>query len=146
MESNPFSVVAFEPSHILEARALWERSEGVGLSEADERHSIAAFLTRNPGLSHIALQEGKVVGTVLCGHDGRRGLIHHLVVSSSCRRLGIGRLLLRQGLSSLSGAGIQKAHLLVFRSNASGLAFWRSVGAEERSSMALFSLVTENAG
>jgi ribosomal protein S18 acetylase RimI-like enzyme len=140
------SVVAFEPSHIPEARALWERAEGVGLSEADEPQSLAAFLARNPGLSLVALQEGKVVGTVLCGHDGRRGLIHHLVVSSSCRRKGVGRLLLSQSLSALGRAGIQKAHLLVFKSNASGLAFWRAVGAEERSSMALFSLVTENAG
>jgi hypothetical protein len=45
-------------------------------------------------------------------------------------------------LEALGRAGFQKAHLLVFKSNASGLAFWRAVGAEERTSMALFSLAT----
>ncbi len=125
---------------------LWEQTEGVGLSSADEHPALAAFLARNPGLSFVALQEGRVVGTVLCGHDGRRGLIHHLVVSPSCRRLGVGRQLLDRGLSALFAADIQKAHLLVFKSNTEGLAFWRAVGAEERSSVALFSLATENAG
>jgi len=137
-----FVVAAFEPVHIEKARALWEASEGVGLSAADEPQALEAFLSRNPGLSLIALDAGKIVGTVLCGHDGRRGLIHHLVVAETQRRQGLGRLLLNQGLRALREAGIQKCHLLVFKSNAAGLAFWRSVGAEERLSMALFSMPT----
>jgi len=147
MSSVPSVVIAeFMPQHITPARALWEKSEGVGLSEADESQPLSAFLERNPGLSLVATQGSAVVGTVLCGHDGRRGLIHHLVVAESHRRQGLGRQLLAGGLSALRSAGIQKAHLLVFKSNASGLAFWRSVGAEERSSIALFSLATQNAG
>jgi len=136
----------FLPQHILPARALWEKSEGVGLSEADEPQALVAFLERNPRLSLVALQGSAIVGTVLCGHDGRRGLIHHLVVAESHRCRGIGRRLLAGGLAGLRSAGIQKAHLLVFKSNAGGLAFWRSVGAEERTAIALFSVATQNAG
>jgi len=142
----PPSVAQFEPQHIEQARALWQRSEGVGLSGADEPHSLAAFLSRNPALSFVASQGEQIIGTILCGHDGRRGLIHHLVVAASHQRQGIGRKLLRQGLAALREAGIQKCHLLVFRSNASGMAFWRAVGAEERLSVALFSVSTENGG
>ena len=141
-----FTVSAFEVPHIPAARALWERSEGVGLSGADDPHELQAFLARNPGLSFVALQSGEVVGTVLCGHDGRRGLIHHLVVSAGQQRQGIGRRLLQAGLRALRGAGIQKCHLLVFKANATGLAFWRAVGAEERTTMTLFSLATDHGG
>ncbi|WP_077037590.1 GNAT family N-acetyltransferase [Pelomonas sp. KK5] len=146
MPESLVSFVAFEPSHIAPARSLWDGSEGVGLSSADEPPALRSFLLRNPGLSFVALQADQVVGTVLCGHDGRRGLIHHLVVAPGNRRQGIGRVLLRRGLAALFSEGIQKTHLLVFKSNASGLAFWRSVGAEERTSLALFSLATQNAG
>ncbi|RQP22565.1 GNAT family N-acetyltransferase [Piscinibacter terrae] len=139
----PIAITSFEPSHIPQARALWQQSDGVGLSSADEPPALSAFLARNPGLSFVAWREGEVVGTILCGHDGRRGLIHHLVVAESCRRLGLGRLLLRHGLSGLAREGIEKAHLLVFQSNESGKAFWRTVGAEDRSSvLALFSIAT----
>ncbi len=136
------SVTEFVSSHIMPARALWVRLEGVGLSGADEPHALAAFLARNPGLSFVAQQGGDLVGTVLCGHDGRRGLIHHLAVAAEHQRQGLGRRLLDRGLAALSAAGIEKCHLLVFRSNAAGLAFWRAVGADERVSIALFSLAT----
>jgi len=127
------------------ARALWERTPGAGLSAADEAPAIEAFLLRNPGLSHVALQGGQLVGTILCGHDGRRGLIHHLVTAPDHRRQGLGRALLQHGLRSLHGAGIDKCHLMVFRNNAEGLAFWRRVGAQERVELGLYSMPTRGA-
>jgi len=138
------SVESFEQRHISQARALWQRSEGVGLSAADEPDALAAYLARNPGLSCVAVHGEHVVGTVLCGHDGRRGFIHHLVVAPAQQRKGIGRQLLHRGLAALREAGIEKCHLLVFKSNEPGRAFWHSVGAEERSHLSLFSLSTEN--
>jgi predicted N-acetyltransferase YhbS len=84
---------------------LWERSEGVGLSAADERAPIDAFLKRNPKLSFVAAAGDELIGTVLCGHDGRRGLIHHLVVAPEHRRRGVGAALLKSGLVALRGAG-----------------------------------------
>lgn len=141
-----YSISTFEPGHIAQARELWLRSEGVELGSADEPPALEAFLNRNPGLSLVALQAGEVIGTVLCGHDGRRGLIHHLAVDSGRQRQGIGRQLLESGLRALSAAGIQKCHLLVFKTNKGGMAFWRAVGGEERISIALFSFPTANRG
>jgi N-acetylglutamate synthase len=136
----------FEQTDYLNARALWERTEGVGLSAADEPEAIGTFLARNPSLSFVATIDEQIIGTILCGHDGRRGLIHHLVTAQSHRRRGIGTALLRHGLQALRRDGIDKCHLLVFRSNEAGLAFWRKVGAEERVSIALFSMLTNNGG
>lgn len=137
---------AFDESDYLQARTLWERTPGVGLSEADAPEAIKAFLARNPGTSFVALDGSVLVGTVLCGHDGRRGLIHHLVTAPSHRRRGIASALLRAGLKALRGCGIDKCHLLVFRSNEDGLKFWRAVAAHERTELSLFSLTTDDAG
>lgn len=124
------------------ALALWERTPGVGLSEADAEGPVAVYLRRNPGLSLVALVGGELAGTVLCGHDGRRGLIHHLVTDAAHRRQGIGRRLLGGAIAGLRGAGIGKCHLLVYRDNAEGVAFWRAVGAAERVELTLFSMTT----
>ena len=52
---------------------LWRRTGGVGLNESGTRRVIAAYLRRNPRLSFVAEKDGRIIGAVLCGHDGRRG-------------------------------------------------------------------------
>lgn len=125
-----------------QALALWESMDGVGLSGADSLENIARFLRRNPGLSFVATNDDAVVATILCGHDGRRGLIHHLAVASAHRRKGLGRALVTHALTALRHDGIQKCHLLVFHQNAEGRAFWQRIGADERTTLGLFSLTT----
>jgi ribosomal protein S18 acetylase RimI-like enzyme len=128
-----------------QARQLWESMEGVGLSDADSLENIARFLERNPSLSFVAVDGDSVVATVLCGHDGRRGLIHHLAVASAYRQRGLGRALVAHALAALRDQKIQKCHLLVFRENTSGRAFWERIGAEERVALTTFSLATADA-
>jgi ribosomal protein S18 acetylase RimI-like enzyme len=135
----------FENSDYARARALWEATPGIGLSNADAPAAIQAFLERNPGTSFVAVDGEVLVGTILCGHDGRRGLIHHLVTASTHRHMGVGTSLLRAGLKALRERGIDKCHLFVFRSNDAGLSFWRAVAAQERTELALFSLATDDA-
>ena len=134
----------FSPSDYPAARKLWQATPGVGLSAADECAPIEKFLSRNPGLSFVAYDGDELVGTILCGHDGRRGLIHHLVSAQSHRRRGLARQLLQSARDGLRGAGIEKCHLLVFQSNQDGLAFWRAVAATERRELALFSISTNS--
>ena len=139
----PIHLRPFQTSDYVQARSLWEATAGVGLSDADEQEPINAFLRRNPGTSFVAYDGDELVGTILCGHDGRRGLVHHLVTASSHRRQGIATMLLNRGLHALRDAGIAKCHLLVFRSNSEGLAFWRASRAQERIELTLFSLGTD---
>lgn len=138
-----FDVREFRPEDHAQAHALWESIDGVGLSGADSFENIARFLERNPGLSFVATDDGVVFATILCGHDGRRGLIHHLAVSPAHRRRGVGRELVSKSLAALRRDGIQKCHLLVFHQNSDGREFWKRVGAEERLTLGLFSLSTE---
>ena len=124
------------------AMALWQRTPGVGLSAADGREAIAAYLARNLGSSFVAERDGVLVGTLLCGHDGRRGLIHHLVTDPALRRQGVARALVQRGLQALRAQGIDKCHLMVFDDNTEGQAFWASIGGQRRDELRLFSLTT----
>ncbi|KAA3664690.1 MAG: GNAT family N-acetyltransferase [Chloroflexi bacterium] len=121
------------------AIALWRQSEGVGLSSADEKPAIAKYLARNPGMSFVAFYENQLVGAILCGHDGRRGYIHHLAVHPEFRRSGIGQQLVAHGLSALAEAGIDKCHLFIFHKNESGKAFWESIGYSLRMDIQIMS-------
>jgi ribosomal protein S18 acetylase RimI-like enzyme len=123
--------------------ALWRATEGIGLSEADERGAIAAYLARNPGLSMVALRAEALVGAVLCGHDGRRGYIHHLAVVPAERGRGLGRTLAERCLLGLGALGIGKANIVVYATNAEGQAFWRATGWTGRDDLLVMQRPTE---
>ena len=120
--------------------ALWQRTEGVGLNESDTRRAITAFLRRNPRLSFVAEQGGRIIGAVLCGHDGRRGYLHHLAVSKRHRRRGIGRRLVNACLAKLHKAGIQKCNIFIFANNAAGMKFWTCAGWSLRTDLRLMQI------
>ena len=138
----PIRLEPFTTKHYSAVRAIWEVTDGVGLSGADSQAAITQFLARNPGTSYVALDDAKLVATILVGHDGRRGLIHHLAVAASHRRQGIGKRLVAEGLAALARAGMQKCHLLVFAENVEGRAFWQMVGAGHRDKLVVLSLLT----
>ena len=120
--------------------SLWQKSEGIGLSGADTIEAISAYLARNPGHSFVARQDGLIVGAVLCGHDGRRGYMHHLAVQPSYRRLGIGQALVEHCLDRLKAVGIDKCHIFVYTSNQAGQEFWKKIGWAKRTNLALMSI------
>ena len=101
------------------------------MAEGDGREDIARYLQRNPGLSRVAQRDGQIVGAVLCGHDGRRGLIYHLAVAKECRGRGLGRQLVSECLEGLRACGINRAVLLVAKDNTGGRECWLSTGFEE---------------
>jgi len=117
--------------------ALWKKTEGIGLNESDTRESIGRFLKRNPDLSLVATSGGRIVGTILCGHDGRRGYLHHLAVVPGLRRRGLGRTLVAICIGKLHSEGIPKCNLFLFASNTSGKAFWRRIGWNVRADIRL---------
>ena len=90
-----------------QAYALWLEC-GNGLNDKDDSvEGIAKYLKRNPTTSFVATCDEKVVGVLLCGHDGRRGIIQHACVSPDYRRLGIGQKLVSLGLDALNAESNQ---------------------------------------
>jgi ribosomal protein S18 acetylase RimI-like enzyme len=144
-------IAEMTPAEYDAAYGLWRRTEGMGLSETDSRDGIAVFLERNPGLSFVARVlvarvRGEVVGTLLCGHDGRRGYLHHLAVTPACRNRGIGTRLVETCLARLAERGLRKCHVFVRADNEDGRRFWRRRGWQERSDLAMLSQETPRSG
>ncbi len=107
---------------------LWRSTEGIVLSDTDEREPMRTFLSRNPGLSLVAHLRGELAGVVLCSHDGRRGYMHHLATVERFRCQGIGSALVRESLSRLGQAGIRKCNIFVLPENDQGITFWERNG------------------
>lgn len=121
-----------------EVLALWQATEGVGLSEGDTKDEVTAYLDRNPALSLVAGCGGRIVGAVLCGHDGRRGCLYHLAVAIPYRRQGIGRALVDACLERLTSVGIRKCNIFLYANNEVGDRFWKRHGWNERSDLKIF--------
>ncbi|MFB9325158.1 GNAT family N-acetyltransferase [Paenibacillus aurantiacus] len=118
---------------------LWRGVEGLEISGADSREGITAYLARNPGMSFVAEAEGRIVGTILGGHDGRRGFIYHLAVDPACRGQRIGTELTERCLRAIAADGIEKCHIFVKSDNAIGQGFWARAGWAKRSGFDVFS-------
>lgn len=121
---------------------LWKQTPGIGVRRLDDaREGFERFLRRNPTTNFVAEDEGELVGCIQCGHDGRRGTLYHAVVLPERRGQGVGKALMAAALDALQAEGIHKANLVVFRTNETGNAFWRSQGWVQRSDLNYFSKV-----
>jgi len=105
--------------------------DGVEVAEGDSEEELRGYLLRNPGLSRVAVKGEAIVGAVLCGHDGRRGLIYHLAVAPPHQGKGIGQRLLQECVGGLRRVGITRALILVSGENAKGRSFWLRNGWED---------------
>jgi putative acetyltransferase len=129
MDNATRNVRAMTAADYGEVAALWLRSDGVRLSESDTKQDVGVFLERNPGLSAVAESAGgEIIGAVLCGHDGRRGYLHHLAVATAYRRRGIGRLLVEHCFAGLARARILKCNIFVLRESPESISFWTHNG------------------
>ena len=143
-ENGAIIVRPFRIEDFNDVVALWRRTEGVGLNESDTRPAIATYLRHNPRFSFVAKKGGRMVGAVLCGHDGRRGYLHHLAVSKRCRKQGIGRQLVNACLAKLRKAGIQKCNIFIFANNAAGMKFWARTGWKLRTELRVMQIRLED--
>ncbi len=107
---------------------LWIHTEGMGLNTTDDsKEGIAKYLLRNPNTCFVAEDNGKLIGVIMGGHDGRRGFIHHTTVKQEYRGQGIGKKLVDSVMKALEAEGIHKVALVTFEKNVSGNAFWEKV-------------------
>ena len=134
-------------SDIEAARLFWQGVPGLGLTGADGPGPLSRFLARNPGLSWGCFAENQLAGTVLSGHDGRRGFLYHLAVAEAYRGKGISTDLLQRALKGLADSEIEKVHVFVLADNSCGLAFWAAAarhGWSRREDVLVFSRNNES--
>ena len=115
---------------------LWLRTPGMGLNSVDDSpEGIAFYLRRNPNTCFVAEEDGRLVGAILAGHDGRRGYISHTAVDGDFQRRGIGSQLVAHTMAALEQEGITKVNLVVFSRNQKGDAFWEAQGFSLRTDL-----------
>lgn len=116
-----------------EVYALWQKISGFGIRSVDDsREGIERFLLRNPSTSVVAEKDGKIVGAILCGHDGRRGCLYHVCVDPAYRMRGIGKSMVVFAMEALKKEKINKVSLIAFTKNDIGNAFWKEIGWTKR--------------
>ena len=72
--------------------SLWLSIKGFAIRSIDDsREGVDVFLKRNPTTSVVAEDNGVIIGSILCGHDGRRGTLYHVCVAQDYRNHGIGK-------------------------------------------------------
>lgn len=122
--------------------ALWRRIKGFSMRSIDDSQAgVAKFLQRNPTTSVTAVEDGRVVGAILCGHDGRRGCLYHVCVDPDYRRRGIGKAMVVFCMDALRKEGINKVSLIAFTKNDIGNAFWHNVGWKQREDLNYYDFV-----
>ncbi len=123
---------AFDMSRdYLSVRKLWEQSgPGVQLSPSDEPTEIQRKLERDPDLFLVMEEKGEIIGTVIGGFDGRRGIVYHLAVKPQRRRQGLGKALMHEIEDRLRQKGCYKYYLMVRRGQDHVVDFYRSLDCE----------------
>lgn len=106
---------------------VWKNHEGTNPVD-DSPEGFARYLRRNPDTSFVAVDGERIIGTILAGHDGRRGIFHHVSVLPEYRKQGVGRMLVDSAMEALRREGINKVLLVVFNHNKNGNAFWEHMG------------------
>lgn len=129
-----------------QVHALWMTIRGFGIRSIDDsREGVERFLKRNPTTSVVAEMDGKIVGSILCGHDGRRGCLYHVCVDENYRRHGIGKAMVVQAMQALKEEQINKVSLIAFSVNDIGNAFWNTIGWTKREDLNYYEFVLNEA-
>ena len=109
--------------------ALWMEIHGFGIRSIDDsREGVERVIRRNPTTSMVAVAEGKIVGAILCGHDGRRGCLYHVCVDEHYRKCGIGKSMVVACMRALQAEHINKVSIIAFKVNELGNHFWKEEG------------------
>ena len=112
---------------------LWLGIHGFGMRSIDDsKEGVERFLRRNPNTSVVAEWEGKIVGAILCGHDGRRGCLYHVCVKEDYRKHGIGKAMVTECMRRLHAEEINKVTLVACTDNELGNFFWNEEGWTKR--------------
>ncbi len=107
---------------------LWKNIKELGFSpEFDTKDRILRFLQKNPNLSTVAESDEKIVGTLLCGSDGRRGFIYHTGVDKFYRRKHIAKNIVERSIKMLKEESIDSCFFFTNDFNHEAQIFWKAM-------------------
>lgn len=120
------------PADYPQVLALWENAgPGIHVRRSDQPEEMEKKLQRDPDLFLVAEVDGQIIGAVLGGYDGRRGLVYHLAVAESYRQQGIGAVLMEELERRMIEKGCIRCYLLVTKDNQKAIQFYEQSGWEQ---------------
>lgn len=118
---------------IEEVRDLWMGIKGFGIRSIDDsREGVERFIKRNPTTSIVAIYNEEIIGSILCGYDGRYACMYHVCVNEKYRKHGVGHKMVQACMEALKKEKVTKINLLAFQKNDVGNHFWKSQGFSVR--------------
>lgn len=129
MDKNSVIIRNMQIEDYPQIHELWLSIHGLGMRSIDDSEErITCFIKRNPTTNIVAVTGGQIIGTILCGHDGRRGCFYHVCVSEHYRKSGVGKKMVKAAMKALEAEQICKVSLVAFTNNKAGNSFWQSLG------------------
>ena len=136
MDKTDMEIIPFVLDRYEEVYSLWMSCKNMGFNNVDDSYEgIGKLVLKNPETCFLALEDEKVIGTVLAGNDGRRGYVYHLCVAEKYRRQGVAGRLVDAMLDGMRKEGISKVALVMFSYNEDANAFYEKIGFTKRNDL-----------
>lgn len=130
-----------EEADYKKVKELWMSIKGFSIRSIDDsEEGVKKFIRRNPTTSVVAYCGEELVGSILCGHDGRRGCLYHVCVREEYRKHGIGKKMVTFCMEALKKEEINKVSLIAFKQNMLGNGFWKTMGWTMREDLNYYDL------
>lgn len=97
----------------------------------DSRKQIEKELKLGRSIFLVAETEGKVVGTILGTHDGRKGWLNRLAVAKEYRKKGLARKLVEEAERRLGELGLEVIACLIEADNEVAMKVFTRLGYEK---------------
>ena len=121
---------------------LWMNIHKFGIRSIDDsKDGIQRFLMRNPDTSVVAVSNGELIGSILCGHDGRTASFYHVCVKEEFRNQGVGKTMVMHCMKALEKEKVSKISLVAFKDNEVGNSFWKEEGWQKREDLNLYDFI-----
>jgi len=131
----------FRPADYDRVMELW--AEG-GLPLKPEGRDSRENIVRQTGLANVRFlvaeegEGGRVVGTVLATHDGRKGWINRVAVDATLRKRGLGARLVGEAERWLESQGLDILACLIEDDNAVSMAVFEKLGYKKHPEIIYF--------
>ena len=124
---------------------LWQSIKKFAIRQIDDsKEGIKKFLNRNKTTCVVAICDKEIVGSILCGHDGREACFYHVCVREDMRNHGIATKMVNNILVKLKKLGINKVRLVAFKNNKLGNSFWKDIGFVQNRNLNIYEKVLNN--
>lgn len=125
-----------------EVYKLWHSIKSFAIRQIDDsRDGIVKFLKRNKTTCVVAVCDGKIIGSILCGHDGREACFYHVCVREDMRNHGVATHMVNYIIDKLNKLSINKIRLVAFKNNKLGNKFWKDIGFAQNKNINIYEKV-----